>query len=76
MDTQDTSNLSELTADIVAAYVSNNNVRVEDLPALISEVHSALQRAPNGNAKPAPPPDHATPHPAQAESLPHHTRFK
>src|ERR687894_87745 len=56
MDTQDTSNLSELTAEIVSAYVSNNNVRVEELPTLISEVHSALQRAPNGKAEPTPEP--------------------
>jgi predicted transcriptional regulator len=32
----------ELTADIVAAYVSNNSVSATDLPALISSVHSAL----------------------------------
>ena len=32
----------ELTADIVSAYVSNNSVPASDLPALISEVHSAL----------------------------------
>jgi MucR family transcriptional regulator, transcriptional regulator of exopolysaccharide biosynthesis len=34
--------LIELTADIVAAYVSNNAVVAADLPALISNVHSAL----------------------------------
>ena len=56
MDTQNTSNLSELTADIVSAYVSNNNVRAEDLATLISEVHSALKKAPNGKAEPAPEP--------------------
>ncbi len=56
MDTNDTSNLSELTAEIVSAYVSNNTVRAEDLPKLISEVHSALQQAPNGKAEQAPEP--------------------
>ncbi len=56
MDTQNTSNLSELTADIVSAYVSNNNVRAEDLATLISEVHSALKKAPNGKAEPTPEP--------------------
>jgi len=56
MDTQNTSNLSELTVDIVSAYVSNNNVRAEDLATLISEVHSALKKAPNGKAEPAPEP--------------------
>jgi predicted transcriptional regulator len=44
MDTQ--SELQEtlitLTADIVAAHVSNNSVAVSDLPVLISNVHSAL----------------------------------
>ena len=53
MDTQSTPNLSELTAEIVAAYVSNNNIRPDQLPELISEVHSALQRAPNGKAEAA-----------------------
>lgn len=32
----------ELTADIVAAYVSNNSVSASDLPGLIASVHSAL----------------------------------
>ena len=31
-----------LTADIVAAHVSNNSVAVNDLPNLIQNVHSAL----------------------------------
>ncbi|MAY60897.1 MAG: MucR family transcriptional regulator [Rhizobiales bacterium] len=34
--------LIELTADIVAAYVSNNAVVAADLPALINNVHNAL----------------------------------
>ena len=34
--------LMGLTADVVAAYVSNNSVPVADLPALISNVHAAL----------------------------------
>src|ERR1700712_1220447 len=32
----------ELAADIIAAYVSNNPVPVAELPALISNVHAAL----------------------------------
>ncbi len=36
--------LLELTADVVAAYVSNNPVQANDLPNLISEVHTALGR--------------------------------
>lgn len=42
----DSSDMSEtfitLTADIVAAHVSNNSVAVSDLPVLISNVHGAL----------------------------------
>jgi predicted transcriptional regulator len=34
--------LLTLTADIVAAHVSNNSVAVNDLPQLISNVHGAL----------------------------------
>jgi len=34
--------LLTLTADIVAAHVSNNSVAVSDLPLLISNVHNAL----------------------------------
>lgn len=34
--------LISLTADIVAAHVSNNSVAVSDLPNLISNVHGAL----------------------------------
>ncbi|MBA5779055.1 MucR family transcriptional regulator [Stappia sp. F7233] len=37
-------NLIDLTADIVAAYVSNNTVASSDLANLINEVHQALQR--------------------------------
>ncbi|MGB3500302.1 MAG: MucR family transcriptional regulator [Mesorhizobium sp.] len=39
---QDT--LIELTADVVAAYVSNNPVPVSELPNLIADVHAALGR--------------------------------
>ncbi len=34
--------LITLTSDIVAAHVSNNNVAVEDVPALIHNVYGAL----------------------------------
>jgi predicted transcriptional regulator len=39
-DANDT--LLTLTADIVAAHVSNNSVAVNDLPTLIQNVHAAL----------------------------------
>ena len=34
--------LIELTAEIVAAYVSNNAVSANDLPGVITQVHAAL----------------------------------
>jgi predicted transcriptional regulator len=37
----------ELAADIVSAFVSNNSVPAADLPALISNVHAALQNVSN-----------------------------
>ena len=37
--------LIELTVEIVAAFVSNNHVAADDLPNLISQVHSALSSA-------------------------------
>ena len=52
----DTNELNEtfitLTADIVAAHVSNNSVAVSDLPVLISNVHGALVAL--GGPAPAP----------------------
>jgi predicted transcriptional regulator len=43
-------NFIELTADIVAAYVSNNAVATSDLPQLIADVHAALNKT-GGNAE-------------------------
>ena len=45
--------LIELTADVVAAYVSNNPVPAADLPALIADIHAALGRV-GGAVEPAP----------------------
>jgi predicted transcriptional regulator len=42
-----------LTADIVAAHVSNNSVAVSDLPILISNVHTALAALGGGSASAA-----------------------
>ena len=39
---QNAETLITLTADIVAAHVSNNSVAVNDLPQLIQNVHGAL----------------------------------
>jgi predicted transcriptional regulator len=46
--------LLTLTADIVAAHVSNNSVAVNDLPNLIQNVHSALTTI-SGRSAPAEP---------------------
>lgn len=40
----------QLTANIVAAYVSKNTVPSADIPALISQVYSALMRVAGGQA--------------------------
>jgi predicted transcriptional regulator len=43
-DTPGDGNYIELTAKIVSAYVSNNTVPSADIPALINQVHTALNR--------------------------------
>ncbi len=46
--------LVELTADVVSAYVSNNPVSTAELPNLIGEVHTALNKVQGaGNEPPA-----------------------
>ncbi len=44
--------LIEMTADVVAAYVSNNVVPAADLPELIRGVHGALQQVETGAEEP------------------------
>lgn len=46
-----------LTADIVAAHVSNNSVAINDLPQLISNVHSSLAKLSSVSATPEPRPE-------------------
>ena len=48
---QQTPNYLELAADIVSAFVSNNSVPVADLPALIGNVHAALNTLASGSAQ-------------------------
>lgn len=45
MDSSESQELVELTAKIVAAYVSNNSIIASELPQLINETHAALARA-------------------------------
>ncbi len=40
--TADTDELTALTSEIVAAYVSNNSVPVSDLPRVIRDIHQTL----------------------------------
>lgn len=37
-----TNDLTALTVDLLSAFVANNNVRADDLPALIGSTHAAL----------------------------------
>ena len=53
MENQDNDDtLITLTADIVAAHVSNNSVSVNDLPLLIANVHGALATLGSGRSVP------------------------
>jgi predicted transcriptional regulator len=47
-----TPDLTELVAEIVSAYVSNNSVQVSDLSKLIGEVHRALSSSLAGTVEP------------------------
>ena len=53
-----TSQLIDLSADIVSAYVSKNSVPVGELANLIAAVHASLERV---AAPPAPEPEKPTP---------------
>lgn len=49
MNMEEKTEVVELAADIVAAYVGNNAVPAADLPNLINEVYRALAGAVDGN---------------------------
>ncbi|WP_246686675.1 MULTISPECIES: MucR family transcriptional regulator [unclassified Methylobacterium] len=51
----------EMTADLVAAFVSNNNVPASELPALITSVHAAITGLGNGAKAEAAIPEKPTP---------------
>ena len=53
-------NFIELAADLVAAYVSNNNVPVSELPNVIASVHASLSGLSNGAAAEPAGPEKAT----------------
>ena len=58
-DNQSQEMLITLTADIVAAHVSNNAVLVSDVPTLISNIYGALSGLGTGEAAPEARPDPA-----------------
>ena len=53
-------NAVDLTADVVAAFVSNNSISATDLPGLIASIHAAIV----GRSAPAPAPEAEKPVPA------------
>jgi len=53
--------LLTLTADIVAAHVSNNSVAVNDLPVLIQNIHEALNGISGKASAPEPKPEPKVP---------------
>ena len=59
------SNLIDLTGDIVSAYVSHNSTPVSELPGLIQSVQAALTRLATGMAEPPPEEVHEKATPAQ-----------
>jgi len=48
MNMDEKSEIIEMTADIVSAYVGNNSVSAADLPSLIQSVHRALSGVSSG----------------------------
>lgn len=48
-DSPGNSHFIELTAEIVSAYLGNNSVAASEIPGLINQVHSALQRVASGS---------------------------
>jgi len=52
----ESSQLIDLTADIVSAYVSNNTVASGDLPGLINDVYGALEQTEKAGHEPEPEP--------------------
>jgi predicted transcriptional regulator len=55
MDNSQQQDLTELTVELLSAFVANNSVRSDDLPGLIASTHAALSglAAPSADAAPA-----------------------
>ncbi len=52
-------NLTELTTQLVSAYVTNNTLPLSELPNLIASVHASLTKL--GSPQPGPAPEKPTP---------------
>lgn len=61
INTEPRADLTELTAAIIGAYVSNNSVPVAELPALIRSVHAAIGGLGQSTEAAAPEVEKATP---------------
>ena len=72
-DHSDKASCIQLTASIVSAYVSGNTVSGAEIPALISQVYSALKRVSTVTAvaAPAEPPKPAVPIKVDHARIPH-----
>lgn len=55
MPDQPQTSLTELTVDLLSAFVSNNTVGAKDLPELIATTHAALAGLETGGGAPAEP---------------------
>ncbi|NBB53313.1 MucR family transcriptional regulator [Rhizobium sp. CRIBSB] len=51
---EEKSELLEMTADIVSAYVSNNTLSAAEVPGLIASIHTALSTVTSGAPEPEP----------------------
>ena len=52
----ETSQILEMTADIVSAYVGNNEVSAAELPTLIQAIHASLSKVASGPVEAEPEP--------------------
>lgn len=69
MDDTNKQDLTELTVEFLSAFVANNSVRSDDLPALIASTHAALLGLAAPSAEPAASADHHQPAVTARKSL-------
>ena len=69
MDDTQQQDLTELTVELLSAFVANNAVRSDDLPALIASTHAALSGLTTTTAEPVASPDQHQPAVTARKSL-------